>query len=165
MIIALSSRNSSLFLAGNGGSASTASHMMTDLLSLNSKCGLTVRVNCLSDNNSLITALGNDLHFHKIFSEQLKTYGRKGDLLIVISASGNSPNLISAVTEANIIGIDTFGILGFDGGEIKHIVSDYILVKTDIGDYGPAEDIHLMINHMLKENILNIFKYTQTNES
>lgn len=156
LLIELGSRGSSLFVAGNGGSASTASHMMTDLFSLSHKYNFKVKVNCLSDNSSLITAHSNDFHFNEIFSEQIKFFGKIGDLLIVISASGNSPNLISAINVANNIGMSTFAILGFDGGKIKDIVSDYILVKTNLGDYGPAEDIHLIINHMLKEEIVNI---------
>ena len=158
LLVSVESNGSQVFIAGNGGSASTASHMATDLLSLNSKSNFKLKVISLCDNTSLITAVGNDIDFSQIFREQIKMLGREGDVLIVISASGNSPNLIQAITAAEQLKVKTLGILGFDGGKIKNLVSNYMLVESETGDYGPVEDIHLMINHMVKEGILNRIK-------
>lgn len=154
LLIWAESNGSQVFIAGNGGSASTASHMATDLFSLNSKVNFKIKVSSLCDNNSLITAIGNDNNFSYVFCEQIKVLGKVDDVLIVISASGNSPNLICAVETANTIGMKSFGMLGFNGGKIKNLVSNYLLVETKIGDYGPSEDIHLMVNHIVKEEII-----------
>jgi D-sedoheptulose 7-phosphate isomerase len=162
LLVSVESTGSHVFIAGNGGSASTASHMATDLLSLNSKSNFKLKVISLCDNTSLITAVGNDIDFSQIFCEQIKLLGREGDVLIVISASGNSPNLIHAITAADRLKVKTLGILGFDGGKIKNLVSKYLLVKSEIGDYGPVEDIHLMINHMVKEGVLNRIKLSSS---
>jgi D-sedoheptulose 7-phosphate isomerase len=158
LLISVESNGSRVFIAGNGGSASTASHMATDLLSLNSKSGFKLKVISLCDNTSLITAVANDNDFSQVFCEQIKILGQEGDLLIVISASGNSPNLLHALEAAEHLKMKTVGILGFDGGKIKNLVSKYLLVKSEIGDYGPVEDIHLIINHMIKERVLNRMK-------
>ena len=158
LLVSVESKGSQIFIAGNGGSASTASHMATDLLSLNSKSNFKLKVISLCDNTSLITAVSNDNDFSQIFSDQLKILGQEGDVLIVISASGNSRNLVHALKVAENLKIETVGILGFDGGKIKNLVSNYMLVESETGDYGPVEDIHLMINHMVKEGILNRIK-------
>jgi D-sedoheptulose 7-phosphate isomerase len=147
-----------IFIAGTGGSASSAEHMAIDLMfgtKLENPSFLTM---CLSSNSSSLTASGNDVDFESIFSRQLKHFGKPKDLLIVISASGNSKNLIKAVQVAKEIGIETLGLLGFDGGKLLKLVDHHLHVKTRIGDYGIAEDIHLMINHLIVENIKEITK-------
>lgn len=153
-LLEIEKRESRVFTIGNGGSASTASHMATDLSSLNSGFNFKLGISSLVDNSSLITAISNDDDFKNIFSSQLSRLGKSGDLVILFSASGNSPNLISAIKTANIIGMKSFGILGFNGGKIKNLVTDYLLVETKLGDYGPVEDIHLVVNHMIKEEII-----------
>lgn len=157
-LIIAESNKSSIFIVGNGGSASTASHMTTDLASLSSNYNFNLAVVSLVDNSSLITAVANDFDFDLIFSSQLYRLAKPRDLLILFSASGNSPNLISAVESANEIGMESFGFLGFDGGIIKNIIKKYSLIDTEIGDYGPVEDIHLVINHMIKELLIEHLK-------
>ena len=103
----------------------------------------------LTDNNAITTAISNDIGFENIFISQLKTFYSKGDLLIILSASGNSKNLIKAAQWVkNKKGI-VFGILGFDGGKLIKICSNSIHIKNNKGEYGPVEDIQLIINHIL----------------
>lgn len=138
-----------IWIAGNGGSASTASHFATDLSRCVSKSGKTAKAFSLTDNTSLITAIGNDFGYEKIFEKQIEYYGSKGDLLIVISASGNSKNLISAVEKANEKNIMTIGFLGFDGGILSSKVDNLIHAATSNGAYGQSEDSHSIICHFV----------------
>jgi D-sedoheptulose 7-phosphate isomerase len=108
-----------------------------------------LRVVSLADNNSALTATGNDLDFEQIFSRQVSVLGKTKDILIAISASGNSPNLLKAVNTAKSIGIETVGIIGFDGGQLALDVDFLIHVPTNQGAYGLSEDAHLAINHII----------------
>ena len=150
----------SVFIIGNGGSASTASHFACDL----SKGTLERHYNMyekrfkaylLTDNVALLTAYGNDLDYQDIFTQQLRNLIQKGDILIAITGSGNSKNIVNAVKLANSLGAITIGFLGFDGGEVKDLVDEKIIVKSN--NYGIIEDAHLMLEHMiclsLKEKI------------
>lgn len=137
-----------VWICGNGGSSATASHMQVDL-SFGVKPG--VRARSMSDNSAALTATGNDVAFDKIFARQIDLEGSQKDLLIVISASGNSANLIEAVKSAKVLGMSTCGFLGFDGGELKRIVDVAVHTPTRQGDYGVAEDLHASLNHVLKE--------------
>ena len=103
----------------------------------------------LADNTSYITALANDYGYDKIFAYQLEQLLQKEDVLIAISASGNSQNLIEAVKYAKSKGAATIGMLGFDGGKLLTLCDYNIHVKTKIGEYGPVEDIHLFIDHII----------------
>jgi D-sedoheptulose 7-phosphate isomerase len=137
-----------LFIVGNGGSASTASHMAADL----SKNTITAnrprfRVMSLNDNIPLLTALANDAGYDRIFSEQLVNLIRPGDVLLVISGSGNSPNVVNALNYAQDRGATTIAFLGFDGGAALPLADEYVLVPDD--DYGRIEDVHLILNHAL----------------
>lgn len=141
-----------VFTLGNGGSSSTASHMAADLAK--NTIGPTVkrfRVSCLSDNTSIMTAVANDLGYDRVFSEQLVNVICAGDVLIVISASGNSPNVLRAIHYARLQSVETVGLLGFDGGEAAGLVDIPIVVRS--ADYGIIEDVHLAINHMLVEHL------------
>lgn len=138
-----------VYIAGNGGSASCAEHMSIDLMFGTKAPRPSLKTMCLSSNSASITATGNDVSFESIFSRQIQNLGMKGDLLVVISASGNSINLINAINEAHNLGMETLGILGFDGGKIFDLVDHVIHVKTPIGAYGISEDLHLLINHLL----------------
>ena len=142
-----------VWICGNGGSSATASHMQVDL-SFGVKPA--VRARSMSDNAAALTATGNDVSFERVFARQLELEGTKEDLLIVISASGNSQNLVEAVRAANSIGIKTCGFLGFDGGALKALVDIAVHTPTRKGDYGIAEDLHGSLNHILKE-MLNGF--------
>ena len=113
-------------MAGNGGSAATASHWVNDLCKATRCAGRPlVRATCLSDNTSWLTALANDEGYERVFAAQLENLGRPGDVLVMISASGNSPNLLAASDTAQALGIDTVGLLGFDGGVLRDRVTRY----------------------------------------
>lgn len=150
------SNNNSIWILGNGGSASTAEHFETDLSFVRyDKKTLKINASALTSNSSLITAISNDIGFEKIFSHQLQRKASKGDLCIVISASGNSLNLINGVKVAKRMGLTSIGLLGFDGGELAGQVDFSIIVKTEIGKYGPVEDAHLAICHAISQELLN----------
>jgi D-sedoheptulose 7-phosphate isomerase len=143
-----------IFVIGNGGSASTASHIGNDfglavLKKTNKSSNKSYRALALTDNISVISAIGNDSTFNNIFVDQLKVHFRKGDKLIVISASGNSPNLVVATEWFREQGGTVIGWLGFDGGKLKDMVDLPIVVTSPKGEYAPVEDIHLIINHII----------------
>lgn len=140
-----------VFIAGNGGSAATASHFATDLGVGSLRRANPIRAISLSDNQAAITATSNDYGYSKIFAEQIELLGRPGDLLITISASGNSTNLIEATKCAKLLGLGTVAITGFDSGELGVISNLNIHVPTRIGSYGVAEDVHMTICHMVTE--------------
>ena len=141
-----------IFVAGNGGSATTASSMANDIgFDVIKKTGTKkpFKVLSLSDNTSLITAIANDVGYEKIFINQLKIHYRQGDKLLVISASGNSPNVVSAAQWVKERGGCVISFVGFTGGRLKDI-SDLVLhVQSEAGEYGPVEDAHLVLNHVL----------------
>lgn len=145
--------NKQVFIIGNGGSASLSSHMACDLgkgtLSrVYAKNEKRLKVMSLTDNVSLLTAFGNDLSFDHLFVQQLKNLIEKKDVLIVISGSGNSKNIIKAVNYAKEQGAITIGFLGFGtGGIVAELVDCPIIVKSN--HYGPIEDVHLILNHIL----------------
>ena len=147
-------KGNTIFIIGNGGSASTASHIGNDfglavLKTSKNPNNKSYRALPLTDNVSVISAIGNDSSYNDIFLDQLKVHYRKGDILISISASGNSPNLLSASNWVNQQGGTTIGWLGFDGGKLKDMVDIPIVVKSPKGEYAPVEDVHLIINHII----------------
>ena len=154
MLLAVRHARGTVFIAGNGGSTSTASHYVVDWMLGTGIVDPPLPVIALADNLSGVTATGNDLDFDSVFSRPLSTLGKKGDLLVVVSASGNSPNLLSAVNQARSSGISIAAITGFDGGALRKIADVAIHAPTVIGDYGVAEDIHLIIGHMVKEALI-----------
>jgi len=143
------SENGTIYVLGNGGSATTASHFVNDMRIIAQRRGLTVKAVSLSDNIACITAVGNDLSFNEIFKAQIVGILKKEDLLFLISVSGNSANLISAAHYAKEVGAGTVALLGFDGGELLKISDFYCLVPSLDDEYGPTEDIHLSICHFL----------------
>lgn len=136
--------DNNIFILGNGGSASTASHFACDFGKQ-----LDYRVYSLTDNVSYMTALGNDISYDSIFSEQLKNLVNRDDIVVAISASGNSPNVLKAVELAHKYGAITIGFTGFDGGKLKDLVNYSIHVP--INQYGVVEDIHLILEHAICE--------------
>lgn len=139
-----------VFVLGNGGSASTASHMAADLAKNTIGPGMTrFRIMSLNDNIPLMTALGNDLGYEHLFSEQLQNLIGPGDVVVAISGSGNSPNVLNALGYARSQSCFTVGLLGFDGGAAR-AMCDLALV-IDSRDYGVVEDAHLILNHVLVE--------------
>jgi D-sedoheptulose 7-phosphate isomerase len=140
-----------VFTLGNGGSASTASHMAADIAKNTigpNMCRF--RVLSLNDNAAMLTSLANDLGYESVFSEQLHNLVRPGDLVIVVSASGNSPNVIKAVRYARKQSAEVVGLLGFEGGEAARLVDLAIVVASN--HYGVIEDVHLIINHIIVDH-------------
>src|SRR5918994_297888 len=128
---------STIYIAGNGGSAATASHWVNDLGKATKTCGRApLRVMSLSDNVSWLTALANDEGYDRVFAGQLENFAKPDDVLVVLSASGNSTNLLRAVELARARGLTTIGLLGFDGGALKSMVDEVLLLKTRKGAYG-----------------------------
>jgi D-sedoheptulose 7-phosphate isomerase len=141
-----------VFIIGNGGSAATASHMACDLSKntlpqVASDAIRRFRVIALTDNVSWITALANDLGYESVFAEQLKNLVKNSDLVIAISGSGNSPNIVEGLKVAKALGAKTIGLLGFDGGECKSIVDLHVIVNA--ADYGYIEDVHMVLDHVI----------------
>lgn len=141
-----------VFILGNGGSASTASHFVCDLAK-NTRCeGLPhFRAIGLTDNMEIFSAYANDEGYENVFSQQLINLIRPDDIVIAISASGNSKNVVNAVEEAKKYGVTTIGFTGFSGGRLGQIVDIQIHVASDIIEH--VEDIHLMLEHMIVRTI------------
>ena len=142
-----------IFFAGNGGSASTANHMVNDIIMARNHRGLPCDAISLTDNHAIFSAIANDYSYEQVFSKQIETMGSKKDLIVFISASGNSLNLIEAFVAASKIGMKTSAIVGFDGGKLKSLVDIPIHAITEKGDYGPAEDFALVVNHAIATSI------------
>ena len=147
-----------VFVCGNGGSGSNASHFCEDM----GKCTLRredydndkkkrLRIVSLTDNTPYILAWANDEGFDRVFAEQLKNLASPGDLLIAISGSGNSPNVLRAVDWANKNGLKTFGCTGFDGGKLRKLAHQGLHVSLD--DMGIVESIHLTAFHWVVDNL------------
>ncbi len=152
-------RRSTIFFAGNGGSAATASHFSQDLSEVGRKVDeRSFKTISLTDNVAFITAAGNDYGYDKVFLIQLLELFKKGDVLVAISASGNSPNVIEAVKYANKKGGTTIGLVGFDGGKLSELCDHVIHVVSNKGEYGPVEDIHMILNHMISSFLMLVLK-------
>jgi len=147
-------RNKKIITCGNGGSASTASHYITDWNKMyNLSSGSKLRGICLADNVGLITAYGNDLDYSSVFSGQLDAIMDEGDLLVAVSGSGNSPNILSAITKARSLGGFVLGVLGYDGGKAKTMCDEVFHVPS--WDMQICEDIHLSFGHIIMKRICN----------
>jgi D-sedoheptulose 7-phosphate isomerase len=136
-----------VYLCGNGGSAGNANHLANDFFhgaGLNNGGGL--KVEALSANPAVLTCLANDLGYEEIYAEQIRIKANPGDVLIVLSGSGNSPNVVRALEMANDKGMRTFAILAFSGGHCKQIAQHPIHFEID--DMQVAEDLQLIIGHM-----------------
>lgn len=141
-------RDGWVYLCGNGGSAATASHLAVDLgKNLKRKPNRRMRVLSLTDNVPWITALANDLSYDDCFSEQLRNYIKPGDLIIGISASGDSENVVRAFRLAQDYGADRLALIGFDGGRLAKLASAKVWIESY--DYGLVESVHGIVAHML----------------
>lgn len=139
-----------VYVAGNGGSAATASHWANDLgKATKASSRAFMRVMCLSDNVAWLTALANDEGYDRVFSGQLENFAGPGDVLVAISASGNSENLIEAVELAQRRGVLTVALLGFDGGRLKGLVDECLWLPTEPGQYGLVESGHTVLCDIL----------------
>jgi D-sedoheptulose 7-phosphate isomerase len=145
---------SNIFFIGNGGSASTASHFANDLAIGTNQYKKPFRALSLTDNLSVITAIANDYGYEEVFTRQLMVLANKDDVVVGISASGNSKNLLSAFEYAKRNQIKTFSITAFDGGALKLTADEYIHIPTEKGEYGPAEDIHMILDHLIGAYLL-----------
>jgi D-sedoheptulose 7-phosphate isomerase len=141
-----------IFTLGNGGSASTATHFAADLSKSTVVGGRSrLRVTSLSDNVALMTAWANDTSYERVFAEPLINLLDTGDVVIAISASGKSPNVLEAIKAASDLGAVTVGLIGFDGGPLKDMVD--LAVKVNSHDYGVVEDCHLVLEHAITSSI------------
>lgn len=147
-----------VFIIGNGGSGANASHMCEDL----AKCTLKdferqrrLKVLSLTDNTAGIMAWANDEGYDRIFVEQLKNLASPGDVLVAISGSGNSANIVKAAEWANANGLDTIGMTGFSGGKLKEL--SHIKVHSDVPDMGIAESLHQVIFHWIVDDLYRRF--------
>jgi D-sedoheptulose 7-phosphate isomerase len=137
-----------IFVFGNGGSAANASHFVTDLgKGASDRLGQRFRCLSLNDNVSWMTALGNDYIYEDVFVRQLQNYGRAGDILLTMSVSGSSPNLVKAVTWAKGAGLHTVALVGAKKGKLAEVAHQTIVVSSE--HYGRVEDAHMGICHML----------------
>jgi D-sedoheptulose 7-phosphate isomerase len=138
-----------IFFIGNGGSAATASHFANDIAIGSRSRGKPFRALSLVDNLPLLTAVANDDGYDEVFTAQLKLFLKTGDVVVAISASGNSPNVVKAVEYANAHGATTVALTGFDGGQLKRIAKLGVHVPTAKGEYGPTEDAHMVLDHLV----------------
>jgi D-sedoheptulose 7-phosphate isomerase len=139
-----------VFVIGNGGSAANASHFAQDLAKgtrLNLEQKNRIKALSLTDNLPFVTALGNDDGYNTVFEQQLRTFANPGDILVAISGSGNSPNIIRAIEWANENGLETVGITGFNGGKLKTINKYSVHVPLD--DMCTSESVHSIIFHYI----------------
>ncbi|MCT7590802.1 SIS domain-containing protein [Aliarcobacter butzleri] len=156
--------NSKIYIMGNGGSAATASHMANDL-----SVGLKLReirnfnVESLSDNSSVCTAIANDIGYENIFYAQLKNKIKKDDVVIAISCSGNSSNIVKAVHYAKEMNATVIGLTGFDGGELKKLSDIKFHIDTLKGEYGLVEDLHMILDHIIYSYYVSLKPQTKTN--
>jgi len=139
-----------VFILGNGGSAATASHMMCDLAK---GCAVEgkppVKAMSLTDNAALLTALGNDVGYEHVFTEQLKVFMEPGDLVLAMSVSGNSPNVLEAVRYAREHGAVTAAFVGCGGGDLADLVDAHVTVASQ--NYGHVEDLHAILSHLVSQ--------------
>ena len=144
----LISKGHSLYICGNGGSAGNAQHLANDFLyGVSPNKGNAIRVEALSANASVITCLGNDIGYDHIFSRPLEVKGNPDDILLVLSGSGNSGNIINAINSAKSLGMYTTGVLGFSGGKAKELLD--LPIHFAINDMQISEDMQLVVGHML----------------
>lgn len=145
-------RKAALFLAGNGGSAANANHLATDLIyGANAGGRGAFRVHALSANPSVLTCLGNDIGFENIFAKQLEALAASGDLLLVFSGSGNSPNILRALEAARSLKVLSISFLGFDGG--KALALSDLALHFPVHDMQVAEDLHMIAGHLLLKSL------------
>lgn len=139
-----------IYVMGNGGSAATASHMVNDLgVGLQRRGLMYFRIASLADNTPVTTALANDIGYDNIFSSQLENRLEKKDVIIAISCSGDSPNIVKACEYAKNIGATLIGITGFGGGKLREMSDISFHVDTPKGEYGLVEDMHLILDHII----------------
>ncbi len=152
-------RNRMIFFAGNGGSAATASHFSRDLAQVGNSAGVAgFRTYCLTDSVPHITSSGNDLGYDQIFTSQMEPLFDEGDILVVISASGNSQNVINATSLAQKKKGKVVALVGFDGGVLANLADILVHFETPKDEYGLAEDSHHLLGHAITLYLIDKFK-------
>ena len=149
---------STIFFIGNGGSAATASHFANDISIGTRTLSKPFKAISLCDNAAIVTAIANDDGYEEVFVQQLRVLYKKNDILVAISASGNSMNLMKAIEFAKENEIKTVGITAFNGGRLKQITDYNIHVPTEKGEYGPAEDVHMILDHLIGAYLTRMVK-------
>ncbi len=141
-------RDKQIFVLGNGGSATTACHFARDLQIGTATAGKPrIRTASLTDNIAMVTSLANDTDYSLIFKEQLIGRLNEGDVAIGITGSGNSPNILKAMEFARCHGATIIGLIGFGGGKLKELAHKSVVFSST--DYGPVEDMHLVLSHLI----------------
>lgn len=139
-----------IYLCGNGGSAGNAIHLANDFTyGAGVRRGIGLRIEALPANAAVLTCLGNDIGYENVFAEQLRVKADPGDVLVVFSGSGNSPNVIRALETGNELGMETFAVLGYSGGKCKALAKHPIHFEVD--DMQIAEDLQLIVGHMIMQ--------------
>lgn len=139
-----------VFLCGNGGSAGNAIHLANDFLyGISKTLGSGLRVSALPANSSVLTCLANDVGYDSIFSAQLAVQARQDDVLIALSGSGNSPNIVKGLEQANAMGMKTYAVLGYSGGKAKALAS--VPIHFPVSDMQISEDMQLVVGHMIMQ--------------
>ena len=148
--------NKNVFIFGNGGSAANAIHIANDLIyGITKRFGKGIKINALSANTAVITCLANDEGYDQIFVRQLAVLANSEDIVIALSGSGNSKNIVNAISWSNDNNLETFAILGYDGGKAKAITK--FPIHTNINDMQISEDLQLIIAHMIMQNIYEYY--------
>ena len=146
-------KGGTLWVAGNGGSAAIGDHTVCDVTKGTHTEGQpTIKSISLSSNTAMLTALGNDLDYEQVFSQQLKYYLGKNDALLLVSSSGNSPNVVRACEYANSRGVPTIAFVGFKGGKLRDIAKHCVWIPIE--NYGMAEDAHQSLMHVTTQYIM-----------
>lgn len=140
---------SRIYFLGNGGSAATASHFVNDIAIGSRSWERPFRAVSLSDNHAVLTSIANDFGYERVFAQQLQGHLHPDDLVVAISVSGNSPNVLAAVEYARSCGVCVVALTGFDGGRLRDLADVVVHVPTNPGEYGPAEDAHMIVDHLV----------------
>jgi len=151
-------RNAAVYFIGNGGSAATASHFANDIAIGTRSWEKPFRAQSLCDNQAVISAIANDDGYEYIFSQQLSVLLKEGDVVVAISASGNSANLLKALDVAHEKNALTIGLTAFDGGQLRKRANLCVHVPTGQAEYGPAEDAHMVLNHLVGAYLMRLIK-------
>jgi D-sedoheptulose 7-phosphate isomerase len=158
IVVAARERGARIFFCGNGGSAATASHFANDFAIGTRSPAKPFRAIALTDNVAAMTAIANDDGYDVMFVKQLEVLMHRGDVVVAISASGNSPNVLRAVEYAKAHGATTVGLTGFDGGKLKSLVDHAVHVPTEKGEYGPVEDAHMVLDHLVGSYLIRLVR-------
>ena len=154
-------REGMIYIFGNGGSSATASHVAGDYLkAITFGMDKRLKIICLSDNTPGLMAIANDISYDDIFVEQLKSFIKSGDLVIGISGSGNSENVLKALKLAKDRNVETIALVGFSGGKAKSMVD--VCVHIPVNDMEMTEDLHLLCFHAIKQHLINTINTAQT---